>query len=373
MRYAHIGDGCKNGLDGARERGHNAARMLHRTPGFSGLLAVAALLAVPACGTDSRPKEDLATRSSPLTVSGAGASSTLTIPWATAGSGGSAGSSGSSGSERAGLGFRATLPDALAQGPTALALTDDGRMLIADGENARVAEVVGTDGKQTLGIRTFAGTPKDVRDLAVAPDGAVAYVRQLTSEVTVLDPEGAASGTLSARDLPYVDGLAFGPSRRVIAETSFQESFTLGSAHAPLSRESTLLGKKQGIGQLSLGRLASVIKDDRGVIVLRIHKGDATTAFPLTEATAARIIGARGEVACVRLEHAETSGTALKVTREVQCVNATTGDVVLRRDLGEPGQYVPYRELALGRGRLAFMKPTDKGLVVTAWNVEGAR
>ncbi len=330
--------------------------MLHRTSGFSGVFLIGAVAALSGCGTDSKPREELGTSQSALTVSGTAATSTLTIPWGTQS-----------------LAFRATLPDALAQGPTALALTDDGRMLVGDGLNGRIAEIVGFDGKQTLGIRTFASAAKDIRDLTASPDGAVAYARQLTSEVTVLDPEGAVSGTLSARDLPYVDGLAFGPSRRVIAETSFQESFTLGSAHAPLARESTLLGKKQGIGQLSQGRLASVIKDERGIITLRIHKGDALTAFPLTEATAARLIGARGDVACARLEHADTTATALRVTREVQCVNATTGDIVLRRDLGEPGEYVPYRELTLGKGRLAFMKPTDKGLVVTTWNLEGAR
>ncbi len=347
--------------------------MLHRTPGFSALFVIAGLLATPGCGTEAKPREELGTSQGALTVSGATASSAQTILWGAAAAQRSQPASASRRSEGASLGFRGTLPDALAQGPTALALTDDGRMLVADGVNARIAEVVGFDGKQTLDIRTFASTPKDVRDVTASADGAVAFARQLTSEVTVLDAEGNVSGTLSARDLPYVDGLAFGPSRRVIVETSFQESFTLGSAHAPLARESTLLGKKQGIGQLSAGRLASVIKDARGIITLRIHKGDALTSFPLTEATAARMIGARGDVACVRLEHADATATALKVTREVQCVNAATGDVVLRRDLGEPGEYVPYRELALGRGRLAFMKPTNKGLVVTTWNLEGAR
>lgn len=333
--------------------------MMLRTPGFSASLALGGLLALTACGTEPKSREELGSSQGALSASGTSSASTtssMTIPWGPSS-----------------LKFRATLPDALAQGPTALALTDDGRMLIADGENARIAEVVGFDGKQTLGIRTFAPAPKDVRDVAVAPDGAVAYARQLTSEVTVLEPEGSVSGTLSARDLPYVDGLAFGPSRRVIVETSFQESFTLGSAHAPLAKESTLLGKKQGIGQLSQGRLASVVKDARGTIVLRIHQGDALTSHPLTEGTAARMIGARGDVACVRIEHADTSGTALKVTREVACLSATTGNVVLRRDLGEPGEYVPYRELALGKGTLAFMKPTEKGLVVTTWAVEGAR
>ena len=326
--------------------------MLLRSSGFSALFAFSGAVLFLGCGTEAKPREDLGASQSALTAAG----TTQTIPW---------------GAQS--VGYRATMPDALAQGPVALVLTDAGRMLIADGENGRIAEVVGFDGSQTLGIRTFATAPRDIRDLAVAGDGAVAYARQLTSDVTVLEAESQLSGTLSMRDLPHVDGLAFGPSRRVIAETSFQESFTLGSAHAPLARESTLLGKTEGIGQLSSGRRASVIKDPSGLITLRVHKNDGLVSFPLTQATAARVIGARGDVACVRLEHADTNGAAVRVTREVQCVNATSGDVVLRRDLGEPGEYVPYKELALGKGRLAFMKPTQGGLTVSVWNVEGAR
>jgi hypothetical protein len=330
-----------------------------RSPGFSALIACSGAVIFLGCGTEARPREDLGTSHSALTAANGAAvptASASTIPW-----GGSS------------LGFRATLPDALAQGPAALAMTDDGRLLVADGQNGRIAELIGFDGTQPLGIRTFASAARDIRDLAVAPDGAVAYARQLSADVTVLEPEGQPSGTLSMRDLPHTDGLAFGPSRRVIAETSFQESFTLGSAHAPMARESTLLGKKEGIGQLSQGRRASVIKDASGRITLRIHKGDALVSFPLVQASAARVVGARGDVACVRIEHANDSSGTMKVTREVQCVNATSGDVILRRDLGEPGEYVPYKELSLGKGRLAFMKPTDKGLVVSTFVVEGAR
>jgi hypothetical protein len=101
------------------------------------------------------------------------------------------------------------------------------------------------------------------------------------------------------------------------------------------------------------------------------------SSFRIPDGDTAHIVGARGDVACVRIEHV-TGTTTVSVTRELFCVNVTTKTTVLRADLGAPGLYVPRRDFALGGAKgtgmtLAFMKPTDEGLVVTVWNVEGAR
>jgi hypothetical protein len=309
------------------------------------------------CGTDQkgRSSEDVGVTESALSTP----SSRLTVPWGTG---------------ARGLSLRAAQPEALAYGPSSIAVADDGRIYVTDGEASRIAILDGiSTGAPTLA--TFAPAPRDVRDLALSKDGALAYTRTMSRDVTVLEPEGNVSGTLKmAPALGDYDGVAFGPSRRVIVETPFQQSFTLGSAHAPMALESTLVGKKEGVGQLSQGRAVSVVHGVNGDLTLRVHTAEGiASSFRIPDGDTGHIVGARGDVACVRIEHVAPGATPISVTREIFCANVTTKTTVLRADLGAPGIYVPRRELALGAGKLAFMKPTDSGLAVTVWNVEGAR
>jgi hypothetical protein len=325
---------------------------MHRRTTAWGLCIAGLFLA---CGTDQkgRTTEDVGSAESALTTRAA-----ATVPWGTG---------------ARGLSLRASRPEALAYGPSSIAVADDGRIFVTDGEASRIAILDGVaTGAPTLA--TFAPAPHDVRDLALAKDGALAYTRTLSREVAVLEPEGTPSGTLQiASSLGDFDGVAFGPSRRVIIETPFQESFTLGSAHAPMALESTLIGKKEGVGQLSQARRVSVVHGQAGDLTLRVHGTDGvTSSFRIPDGDTGHVVGARGDVACVRIEHVAGTST-VSVTREIFCANVTTKATVLRADLGAPGLYVPRRELALGAGKLVFMKPTDDGLNVTVWNVEGAR
>ena len=83
---------------------------------------------------------------------------------------------------------------------------------------------------------------------------------------------------------------------------------------------------------------------------------------PLAEdVSAARLVGLLGNVACLRLEKV-TSTPEITVERRAVCVDAISGDIVVEHELADVGLYLPRRELAVGGGYLAFIRPTAAGL-----------
>jgi len=88
---------------------------------------------------------------------------------------------------------------------------------------------------------------------------------------------------------------------------------------------------------------------------------------PLAEdVSAARLVGRSGNVACLRLERV-ISTPEVAVQRWALCIDAVTGEIVLERALPDVGLYLPRRELAVGGGYLAFIRPTADGLDLQRW------
>ena len=162
----------------------------------------------------------------------------------------------------------------------------------------------------------------------------------------------------------------------MIVKSAFQETFALGSPHAPQLPEAAYRTRRVGADLLANGDgLVTVVKE--GIAQLRVvsqARGDGhaedRAAYPLGNAASAHIVGVTGSVVCMRVEHADLAAVGpIAVAREARCVDASNGQTVFHEDLGTPGLYVPRRELTYANGKLAFAKPEKEGLRITTWIV----
>jgi len=218
--------------------------------------------------------------------------------------------------------------------------------------------------------------PPDAEDLAVSSDGrALATFSPLRSRVFVVEA-GATREVPVPRALDPVVALAFGVQRQLLVATAYQETFPVGSPAAPRSEPSVFAAKREGAAFLADGTGVQVLRrtDGRPEVIL-VRAGSERTVDVGRRVLnrtvhAARVVGAGGGVACLRLEH-EAGAVPLRVRREAVCMEAATGRIVLDRALPDPGSNLPRRELAMGGGRLAFIHPENNGLRVVAWSVPG--
>jgi hypothetical protein len=313
------------------------------------LCKLAGIALATGCDTASRERAGTEAQSDALT-----ATLTVTVPW---------------GSDAQSLTVRRPGNEIVADGPNAIAIDTNGRVLVLDRLAGRVVSVT-ADGR----LSRVVDVPFDAEDLA-AKDAIVAF-SPVRATAWLYEHDGRSAGEIAVpRVLRDVHHVELGLSRNVLVRTGYQEQLSLGSSAAPLPLAVTLSTKKEGAARLADGRGVRVRVDgDRAVLEILAEKERERTAvaarYDLGAATAARVVGVDGELACVRLERV-TSTPAIDVARRAVCV-ASDGRVLLRTDLPPPWHYLPRSELAVGGGMLAHIQPSDRGLVVRRWAIPRA-
>ena len=269
------------------------------------------------------------------------------------------------------VGFAAALPERAAMGAPAVGTLPTGELLVLDALHSRVLRV-----EAGGAVREVARVDRDADDLAVGPDGAFAVKRTTTPKIVVYTPAGARQGELDYRILQDAERIELGASRRVTVVSAHQERYLLGSPTFPLSPAEVLHSKKEGVATRADGAGLAVLRAPDGLLSLVAVRHDAEQErtvevgrVAIGRGASARVVGVTGNVACLRVETLEDTA-AVSVHREAVCVDASTGAVVFRTDLGAPGAYVPHRELTFARGRLTFAKPASAGLEVATFAVE---
>jgi hypothetical protein len=191
------------------------------------------------------------------------------------------------------------------------------------------------------------------------------------------DADGTAAGELQVpRALHQLLHVELGPSRIVQVRTGYQELIEVGSPSAPLPLAVALKTKKEGAVLLSDGRgLTATVADGQAELQV-VRQADAeeraavVATYPIDgAATAARLVGTFGQIACLRVEHVVSTPT-ITVARRAVCVDISDGSVTFDHQLPAPGLYVPRRELAMGGGHLAFIHPTSEGLTLQRWRLD---
>lgn len=278
------------------------------------------------------------------------------------------------------LGYRAAAAERLAMGAPAVAVGPRGTLFVLDALKGRVLRM--TRGEPMAAVENL---PKDVDDLAVGADGAIAVRRSVRPEILVFTPDGRKVGSVDTGAVETTDGFTLGPSRRVVVTSPMQETFFFGSPATPQLGEAVLANKREGAALLPNGEGVVAVRRDDGVAELRVVSNDPAvdqaarvkTTMALGAASSVRVVGVNGSVVCTRLEHASQAASGeLVVDREAACVDVLAGKTLLRTKLPGVGTYVPRRELAFSGATLAHLRPTDEGLELTTWSVEtvgGAR
>ena len=313
----------------------------------------------------------------------------LTIPW------------GGAGASDRGLGLEQPRGEGVPQGPSDLFATTGGGLLVLDRLNRRVVAVA-RDGS----LHGVASVPRDGEHLQVGPSGSVSVWSRLRATIWFFEPDGAPSGSLAVpRALRGGRGFTVGTSRQVRLHTAFQSRFELGSPSAAWPLRATLAQAQEGLFPDEQGRGLAVSVSRGEVRLIRFTpratsksgrsptKGQtksqtqrpqessgqreedrATVLWRRDEgATAARLVGRREGVVCLKLERTHTVSKTHRVIvhREALCVEEATGGVVSREALPDPGLYLPRRELVLSTQplRLVHMRPTASGLELQGFPV----
>jgi len=252
--------------------------------------------------------------------------------------------------------------ETLAAGPDAVALTPAGDALVLDRLAGRVVQV-GAGG----GPRTVATVAKDAQDLTAAADGSFAAFSPLQARAWIFQPDGTPAGELDVpRTLTMLQRLSLGPSHTVQALDGYQQAMSLGSqregaAFLPGGR-GLQCRVQDGVAELWVVEQPSAERERASVVARQPLSKDASSA---------RIVGAEGTLACVRIETV-TSTPKISVERRALCLDALSGQVILDEQLGRPGLYAPRTELAMGGGRLGFILPTAAGLELRSWRLPDA-
>lgn len=255
------------------------------------------------------------------------------------------------------LGFAPAVQERAAFGVPAVSRLPSGDTLLLDALHGRVVRL------DAAGALTeITKVDRDADDLAVGPDGAFAVKRASKPVVIVYSPQGARLGELSFRILQDVERIELGASRRVTAISAHQERYLLGSPTFPASEAEVLHSKREGVASRSDGASLSVLRSVTGEVWLvstRSQGDERATEVSRTrvgEGDSARIVGVTNDVACMRVEHLGKTNE-VTVDREAVCVDAMSGKVVFRTQLGSPGLYTLHRELSFERGVLTFARP----------------
>lgn len=268
------------------------------------------------------------------------------------------------------VGLRPRGHEILAEGPSALAVSSDGAVLVLDRRNGRVLRV-GAGGQVSVAARV----PLDSEDLAAAPRGGLATFSPLRSRVWLRDGRGEPAGELAVpRLFRQVRRVGLGASLEVTLHDAHQETYRLGSPSAALSLEAALSSRREGAFLLSDGTGVAVQLRQGLPELLRLGHGPRVRVVGRhllpRRALAARVVGVAGGAVCLRTEH-DHPARAREIRRRVVCLDPGSGRLMLDRQLPAPGLYLPRRELALGGdpARLALIHPGPRGLRVQTWRV----
>lgn len=276
------------------------------------------------------------------------------------------------------LGYRSPGKEYQAAGPTAVAVGPAGKIFVLDALRAQILEV----GPSSL--KRAAKVPETAEDLAIGDDGAFLVHSPLQARAWIFDAEGKPAGELRIpRTLRQIQSVSLGRSHQVVVHDAHQETMTLGSPAAVQTLPAILHSRREG---------AFALDQDKGVIALRNSEGRAEVRvvsargerrpalkrFTLAdEVLAVRVVGVAQGVICLRLEQSSTAAQegALALQRSAVCLDAKTGNELLRAALPPPGQYMPRRELALGGDplRLVQISAEENGLALRSWTIGGER
>ncbi len=255
---------------------------------------------------------------------------------------------------------RAPQPEFAGDGPSGIALTDDGGVLIVDRLGGRVLRV------DQDGARALFAVDEHFEQIAVGPSGKVALYSPLLSLVRVIDERGGLLGELTLpRAISHVSRLSFGASSTVLVDTAFQERFDLGSIHAPRSEAEIMRSK------LELGLVTLVSSAGEGSLVSRGAGPDGRThersrislGADLAQAELAWSSATR---ALVLVSSIEQPGAAIVVRRSALLIDLEAGTVLGQTDLPARGTFSVRESIAVGGGEpaLAYMLPEAAGLRV---------
>lgn len=266
-----------------------------------------------------------------------------------------------SGADR--LGLRPTSLDFPGEAVSAVAVAPDGDAWLLDRVNRRAVKV----SPQGRFVRTIE-LPAEAEDLAVGPDGTLAAYSPFRARVWLFDEDGPAGEIAVPRELDEVVAISLGASRQVRVTTGYQETFTLGSPGAVQTTASLLAMGREGAAELPDGAGLQVRRRDDGraelLVVEKRDRSYTRARWPFgRQLLGARVVGAAGDVACVRTE-TEVSATPLKVGRRLVCLDARTGSVTLDEELPAAGLVPTRRELAMGGtpARAVFVRAEAGGL-----------
>lgn len=276
------------------------------------------------------------------------------------------------------LGYRAPGPESQAAGPSSLAVGPSGKIFVLDALRARILEV------GSAGVKVAAKVPATVEDLAVGEDGAFLVYSPLRARAWIFDAEGAPAGEVRVpRALRLIRGLSLGKSHQVFVHDAYQQTLRLGSPATAQTLPAMLHSRREGAFFLDAETGVVALRDEEGraevrLVSSRTGRSVVKRRIPLADKVlAVRIVGVTGGVICLRLEQSASSEQKgpLRLQRQALCVDAKSGQELLREPLPPPGDYVPRRELALGGDplRLVQISPGREGLALRSWSVGGAR
>lgn len=263
------------------------------------------------------------------------------------------------------LGFRPGAREAMPMGVPAVAIAQSGAVLVLDALHERVLKTQKGD------VVEIAKVPADCDDIAVAQDGGFAVKRSVRPEVIVFTASGEKIGSVDTSAVLDADAISLGTSRRVFVTNGYQQTFLVGSPSMPQTKAQVMANTREGAALLSDGSGVTAVKHGDEVELHVVSQRDVKARWSLGKADAARIVGANDSVACARIEHVTTDASgALNVKREAACLELASGKTIFRRDLPNPGAYMPRRELSFNGNTLVFARANADGLDVTSYPIE---
>ncbi len=260
-----------------------------------------------------------------------------------------------------GVGHRPRAPEFAGDGPSGIAVSPSGTVLVSDRLHGVLLEV------GPGGARPMFPIAEDVEHVAVGEDGAVALYSPLRAKAWLHAAGGDSLGELRvSRQLGDVVRLSLAPSQRIVVHTALQERFTVGSPHAPLSEAEVFRSKEEGaaLGWVSIrpasgpaylaevGPSASGRTEERR----RIDLG--------AELSSARILGRTGAHLVLDVTRVTQPSAAVEVERQLWVVDVVGGRVTAEMEGPRRGLWTPREAVAVGPASIAWMTAEHEGLRV---------
>ena len=266
----------------------------------------------------------------------------------------------------------------VAQGPAALCLDSEGRPVIL---NPLARTLVRLDA-ELRGQRKVSDAPPDAEDLTCA-EGRIVLFSPLRSSVQVLSESGRMETTLQvprALRRPLSVDLRDGD---LWLTTALQESWRVTRSLEPLPLASIQQTKQEGFPLPDGKAVQVVVRDGRGQILLldqdagrdgRVSENVVRRISLPHALDGARVLGAGAHGVCLLAERRRQDARgAIRVSRNLDCIDLQSGSIQASMALPDPGIYAPRRWVALRGDLLAVMVPRPEGLALDLWKLEVLR